>query len=646
MDYRAELISIRQNIVASAAEVARELEAGRAQSPFQEKLQQLGSADASIPVRAGILAASPEVAHALLADFLGPDYNVCKVVVPSRLGYSEILLQERGFLLDAGSGPREFEEVNAFVEALHATHALEGKSAIDLEPLRVKLKGPAHLSGLCLLIPQNLDALIRKPALLSTLADQADWIFLAGTSSTKIPAAHRQTIQLVLDNVTGLQNVMVNTTEPADPAPEEWWKNWRVTLSLGLVRQGSDLFRSRLSLLTAPDSELRHYLVESRLHRQLETTLALMEQELQQAQRMIGNRLHLSKEGLVGGAIATEPRKVAEQIRTRLADECENILKAGERDFKAALAPEGEITRRLREAAQQITPDDIDQMPGEAATKLSLGAEASQRLVTLVSDLTQQRLASDYRATSEGVECSVRDAEGALEKSTGLRHKLSLELPDEGSLWESIRGLARPEIRYRSEMPRPTLASRFGAARQTIMSLMIIGTILGGGAALAGGDDATTIRTALYGLMLPLLVVGFLWTYVSFRKKEQLALEKEVEKLQDGVYGELRRVVQELQREQQTIVGSQLQKSIRSVQQQIDAIFDRMEKQRQRDADDQRRRQTDQQRALEQRTLRFRQLGTQITALQSRVADATKTRGRWLNDWITRFNKQPATAAN
>lgn len=642
MDYCDSIRHSRRSTASAALALASELEAGRAQAPFQDRLSALASTEVSLPVRAGIVAASPDIAHGVLADILGSDYNVCKVVVPSRLGYSEVMLQERGFLLDTGEGAREFEDVGAFIDALKATHALESRSEIDLEPLRMKLKGPAHLNGLCLLIPQSLDALVRKPALLSTLADQADWIFLAGTSQTKLSTTQREAIQLVLDHVTGLQSVMQPLPDsPTTPeAAEEWWKGWKVTLSLGLVRTGTELLRNRLSLLTAPTSELRQYLVETRLHRQLEMTLALMDEETQQAQRQLGTRLNLTKEGLVGPEGAGDLRKAAEAIRSRLTEELDSLNRAIERETKAALAPDGAINRRLRDGATSINADDIEQTHAEAAIKLSLASDTQSRLTQIVLILARERLAGDTQQLREGVECSLRDAESTLEKIAGFRQKLALDFPEESALWESISNVARPEIRYRGEMPRPTLGSRLSAARQGIMSLMVAGTILGGAAALTGGNDGgQNIRTTLYALMLPLLVVGFLWTYVSFRKKERLTLEKEVEKLQDGVLSELRRVVQEINREQQSALNTALQKILRAAHQQIDAALDRLDKQRQRDADDQRRRQTEQQRSVEQRLARLRDLGRQLSSFQSRLADARKVQVQWLSDWINRFNQ-------
>ncbi len=642
MDFCAEIRRHRHTLAEAALVIARDLEAGRAVTPFQEKLTLL-TTNPALPVRAAVIAAQPEALHALLSEIIGHDYNVCKVVVPSRLGFSEVLLQERGFLLDTGAGAREFDDAGSFLTALEQTHALQQGEESSLEPLRLKLTGPAHLNGLCLLVPHSLDALHRKPALLSTLADQADWVFLIGETPTKLTNDQRTTIQLVLEHVTGLQNVL-HTPVGKDSAPAtpgaEWWKGWKVSLSLGLVRLGTDLLRTRLGLLTAPTSELRQYLVETRLLRQLDMTLALMGEEIQQVQRQLANRLSLAREGLTGPDAQPELRKSADAIRTKFSEELDSLLKAAERDAKAALQAAGEANRQLREASATVTADDIEQTEGEATIKLALAPAASARLTSAVLALARERLGADLRQIAEGVECSVRDAKRAIEAATGARPALALELPDESALWETISTLARPEIRYRGEMPRATLGARFNAARQIIMGMMILGTILGGAAVLTGDQGGgQNLRTYLAAFMIPMLIVGFLWTYVSFRKKESFMLEKEVEKLQDGVLSELRRVFQELHREQMSVLGQAVQKAQRAVQQQIDGTFEKLGQQRQREADETRRRQGDQQRSIDQRITRLRQVGGQLTTLQTNLKEAERVRAQWLAAWIDRFNQ-------
>ena len=649
MDFRSDLIRSRKDTADAALVIARELEAGRAVAPFQQKLAQLAIADATLPLRAAILAPQSEAIHALLSEIIGHDYNVCKVVVPSRLGYSEILLQERGFLLDTGAGIREFDDEGTFLSALQTTHVLPSGDTDSSATLRFHLKGPAQLSGLGLLVPHNLDTLVRRPALLSSLSDQADWIFLVGSTQSTISAEQRQAVQLVLDQVIGLQHVLVRppATDPSGTpatAAEEWWRGWKVSLNLGLVRQGSDLLRQRLALLTAPDSELRHHLVEARLQRQCLTTLQLMEEELSLTQRALANRLSLGGDGLLADSAPADLRKTTETLRARLTEETDSLLKSAERETKVLLGPDGDFARELRAAATALTADDIVHTPGEVVVKLTLGDHVSLRLGETLAALGCQRLASDLALLREGLECSLRDAEKNLEKATGIRHRLALDLPDEESLRATLAAATRPEIRYRGEMPRTTLATRFATARQGIMGLMILGT-LGGGIAILTGDGqagATGIRNLLAMLMLPLLIIGFLWTYVSFRKRERLLLEKEVEKLHDGVLSELRRALQDLLREQQSALAAAAQRALRSVQTQVEAACEKVQSLRQREAEDNRRRQSEQQRTVETRLTRLRQFSQQLATLQTRLVSAQKPQQQWLSSWIERFNKTQA----
>ena len=189
-------------------------------------------------------------------------------------------------------------------------------------------------------------------------------------------------------------------------------------------------------------------------------------------------------------------------------------------------------------------------------------------------------------------------------------------------------------------MPRATLGARFNAARQVIMGMMILGTILGGAVVLTGDQTGGQgLRTTLAALMIPMLVIGFLWTYVSFRKREARTLEKELEKLQDGVLSELRRVLQDLHREQMSLLNATLQKAQRAVQQQLENAVEKLDKQRQRDAEEARKRSTEQSRSMEQRLTRLRQFAGQLTTLQSNLKEAERVRDQWLAAWIERFNQ-------
>jgi hypothetical protein len=178
-----------------------------------------------------------------------------------------------------------------------------------------------------------------------------------------------------------------------------------------------------------------------------------------------------------------------------------------------------------------------------------------------------------------------------------------------------------------------------------VMGLMIAGTLVGGVASLTGDSSpgaGSGARTLIASIMLPMLIIGFLWTYVSFRNRERLTLAKELDKLHEGVATELRRVLQDVFRDQHAALVAALQRAQRAVLTQVEAAVEKTQQVRQRETEEQRKRQSEQQRSAEQRIGRLRQFAQQIASLRPRVAEAQKLQQRWLAAWIEHFNQGKA----
>ena len=82
---------------------------------------------------------------------------------------------------------------------------------------------------------------------------------------------------------------------------------------------------------------------------------------------------------------------------------------------------------------------------------------------------------------------------------------------------------------------------------------------------------------------LPVLVLVFFWTYISYRKKEEETLESELEKLRTGVRTECRRILSDASRERMSQLGNHYAAFSRSLLSQVDARL-REHEQRQRSA--------------------------------------------------------------
>ncbi|WP_146209345.1 hypothetical protein [Coraliomargarita sinensis] len=626
--------------------LAEELEAGQADSPFTNEFKSLQQSVKSTPIRALVIGIDTETTYAALSSLIEQEYNVCKVFVPSRLGYSEVVLQERGFQMDTGEQRLEFDDVDSFVTALQDAHVLHDEDNPKwMDPLRLQLKAPAHLSGLSLLVPDSIDSIVKKPALLSTLADQADWLFLAGYTGSSFTDEQISALQIMLNSMIGFQGLLVSPKESTNSKQVQsaWWKNWRVNLSLGVVNIESSILSGRLAMLTNPESELRQFILESRRAHRLESGFDLLLNELQQQLKRLNSKARLVKGELDSGSGERGTlRRSAEDLRSRISDEYDSIRQSLEQEAKRQLSPQGEIYLALRNEVDRFEADDIEQTMAGSKIKLRINDETRADYTQLITRLGKQRIQADIQLLGEGIGLSVQSVEKDLEEMTGFRTKLSLDPIDERQIWDSTEAIARPEIKYRGDMDKPTLMKRFQSARQGIMGLMMMGMVFTGISAISGGSSGgggTSFRSYLYAAMLPLLVLGFFYTYISFRKKEAETLDREVERFHEGLFSELRRIMSDVLRQEQNLLGQHYQKQSKKAQKQIAEALERADNLQNQQLNEIKRKSADQQRQIDQRSLVLKDSIRQSEKLSNEKRSLDRLKAEWLGDWIERFNR-------
>ncbi|MGB0370421.1 MAG: hypothetical protein ACPGN3_03665 [Opitutales bacterium] len=139
--------------------------------------------------------------------------------------------------------------------------------------------------------------------------------------------------------------------------------------------------------------------------------------------------------------------------------------------------------------------------------------------------------------------------------------------------------------------------------------------------------------------MIPFLVIGFFWTYISFRKKEQETLLKEVEKLQTGVLSELRRLMADILRQAQGQIVQHYSKQIKEMQNQVSASLESFEEQRLKESTVKKKKAQEQKQSVEKRSRQLKDFKRELERL-ARESDGLDTlQLKWLQDWIGRFNQ-------
>ncbi len=629
-----------------AAEIAGRLaqaqEAGQAITPLCDAFERLGQPLFSDPVRAVLVGLTPESTAAAVSALVGDDYNICRVIVPSRIGYTEILLQERGFSLDTGESLQEFDQAESFVAALEDEDLLqEGNPSSWMDPLRLQLPAPSRRRGLRLLVPESLSALVKKPALLSVLADGADWLFLCGPVEAEFGQAERDTLQLLMEQMVGLQCLVGNGKETGGLPSKGWWLGWKVVCSLSPMRMnsGADVVDARLELLTQPSSELRRFIQETRRQRELEAGVELLQGEVEQADVNLQNQKKLQQSGLItGSGQHKELRREVDKVRETLQEEMEALRRSVEEESKRLLVAGGGAYQRMDELAGEIDAEDILQDARGNVIKLTLDEGCQDGLVREVEAFCRQRLIKDLKMIQEALDLAGESLRKRLTEQAGIAFKPTFPGLDEKAFWSSMTGLARPEIRYRGEMPKPSIGSRLGKARQGIFGILMLGMVFGAIGTLLG--EQTNLRTYLYAAMLPLMIIGFFWTYVSIRKQQNLTIEKELEKLHDATGRELRRVVADLFREQQNLVGQYLQKVMRTLAGELGDQVQARESLLQAEQEKRTRASRDQEKSIEQRLRQLDERRREASGVAGRMPAIRTALEKWLRDWVVRFNKK------
>lgn len=625
-DHHREVDRHLRGFASAVERIAADIEAGQAATPLSDGLRRAGAGSEDQILSVVLIGIAPEAVSRLLSWLLGHEYHLCKLVVPQRTGYAELLLQERGFIVESGDRRQEFDELQSFVEALQDADLVQSDNPDSwMDPIRLRLSTPGGRRGLRLLIPTSIEALVRKPALLSLLADRATLALVAGDAEGRLPEGSTESLALLFEHQAVVLPVLVDAAEP-DGRP-----SWIAALPgahrvppFSTVGTSGELL---LDLLFQPRSLLRALAVDRDRQRRLIELGTLIDGELQQRLALSANRRRLQGEGLMGGDAVANQRQGFERCRDRLQDDLAALRRDREQHLKGIQRVGGEVDRFIKQEVAALDFDDLRQDVAGPNLQLSLDAETHQRLQQAVERAARRHTVEGLRVLDEGLRATIAEIERRLAEIGGHRQHLDLTPLDPNTLWDKVVSAARPEIRYRGEMQRTTFFSRLSAARRSIMGVMMLGMILGGVGTLLG--SGSSLRTWLYAAMLPLFLIGFLWTYVSGGRQEALRLTKELERLRDGVGQELKRVMAEVLREVQTGYADWLQDTGKQLAKQLEQRMRAFEEEQRSGQERQRQQQQERNRNLDQLDRGLQRHQQELVRVGKELQEAD----RILRDW-------------
>ncbi|MCU0794898.1 MAG: hypothetical protein MUF31_03080 [Akkermansiaceae bacterium] len=642
MQFNHDVTDRIQKLAAQGQDIASRQEAGMSETPLTQLFGELRNNRKAEPVEVALVGLDDDSVPLVLSRLLGEEYPLCRVVVPDRLGYTEVHLRESGYIFESGSERREFDQPQSLLKALEETRSSTDSHAHSLgDPMRVSLKAPAGRAGVVLLIPTSLESLSNKPALLSIIATRASFLVLAGRSDHALDADSKLTLNSLLENLAGYQCVVTDEA-PVPPGDRSkiGWLSWPGQ-AFGfpahfLSAADSPAFLPFLEP-DGPQAGFRDYLGAQQSTARIDETLSLLDESLQAELEQLANRMRLMDSGVAGAALAPgdfDARVAGEEVKNRLQEDLDAIKKNREDAAKRALLVDGDLYKSLHRISESLRVDDIDKTPKETVIKLALSEDKQNEITDALRHEMRAIVMNDLAVIDETVTATREELEGQLEKTLGLRTRLHLDPLDRTAWWESVVSLARPEIRYRSEMPIVTMGKRFSEARGGLSLVMVAGGLLTGLQAFVDAETLKSIKVGLYALMIPVLVGGLIWTFVSVKKRDRITLEKELDRLREGVLSELRKVSNELLRVQATQIAALLGKISKQLNSQAAELLKKHETQAKGAREEETRRARERNKGIEQRSREKTQQRTELARLKTSVGEIR----RLLSDWLRGLN--------
>ncbi len=345
-----------------------------------------------------------------------------------------------------------------------------------------------------------------------------------------------------------------------------------------------------------------------RLRLLLEALSAQYERELRQS-----NALRVKEErtarSLEDAGRSRDFRSEVDRIRVFFSDDLRRALDQISETNRDATLPQGAIVQGCKQVIDAVSADDIEFEETPTNLILRLRQEALDSLSRNCGDLLRQRLQADIAS----LRTSLKEIEAQINQMilqfSGTPVSLNLTLPEEGDVWRRMTEMISLEIRYRGEMPKRSFFNRISEGRRPVFMILMAGSMVGS----AFGFNVRT--RPLMMVFLVIFLIGFAYTFISWRKQDGARMDKELERVRESLSAELKRLVADVQREKLTRIHAHFDELRRDVERRLDTYMRDVQKSETDRGLDERKESRTKQRTVEQRIRELSSLGAQLSKL-------------------------------
>ncbi len=599
--------------------VCEQLERGQADTPLAEHFRQIETDIESAPFSIVLLGLTTEARTAALAWFYGKDFSVLSVNVAKQLGLVEINLREQGYTIERSDGNRlEFDRLDPFMQALQESDVLnpnDGDQWVD--PVRLGINTSQGLQGLKVYMPESPEMILKNPGLLNRVVTQANLLVVAAPLHYDLSDQDQQAILEISQNMDGFWPLLVvdELEEDTNLPSIGWWQKHKApTVQLKPQLLTTHVAAKVPGMLQDMDDATRQALfLYLQACRVIHASEAVQERAQQEARQLQSRKTREQRKAKAGEsdvkADATE-RHEWDNIRNYLNDEMTRLNKNIQELGKKALLPDSTIVSQLDQFIGRLQVDDLNQEPGHKSVKLTVKDSFLNELKNNVKGLLKNQLRNELASLSSNLKTQQEKIETDVRELSGQPQSLPLTSADESAVWGSLKEQLSVSVRYRGEMPKRGFMSRLGDGRKAIMGISMMAMIIGGVFKAVWGIDFR----AMIMIIAPLIFIGaVVYSFIVWPKEDAERLSKELDKVRDGLSSELKRLLNELQRDKQSKINDHLDNEKKSVTRKLEEIMRETQSQQDKASGQQK----------EQAQTRIQQIDQQVRDLQNIERDIT-----------------------
>ncbi len=240
---------------------------------------------------------------------------------------------------------------------------------------------------------------------------------------------------------------------------------------------------------------------------------------------------------------------------------------------RKALLPGGALRARIADGVSAVGRADLRLEPAATTIRVTLQDGFAGRVERESRGWVRESLRDDLMRIRDGLAEIERETAAALDRAAGQPAHLVLPPPDGRELGSALEAQVEVESRFRSELPKRGFLQRVMEGRRAAFMVLILLSLFGGSLSLR--------KAAFFPVAMGVLFVGgTAWTYVSWKRQEDDRIGKELDRLREGLEGELRKMHAEIQREKLARLANHLSDVQKSASREIDRVARQLAQQR------------------------------------------------------------------